>query len=489
MLSEEEYQDAIWKFNNTPSTITGKPRQHLRAIFREKIHEHELASRYPPFEPLSYKPFYINCKTTEQTLIHLIETINDSDLFTLDAESICIPKKPNEPALIQLQIIQKNLFSYVIFVEVRHLPNMHERTFILIQELFVALFNSNKNIYIWGSIDELKKFLNFNLFSSSQIYLSNNINLQDEFKIFWKQHHPHKPKVSSTNDNILCICETCLGIQPNNPWSLKNAVAYQLNQWLDKRRSRSPFDIGLDPTLVHLNSKELAYRQTMTTYAANDCLSMHHLIINMKLIEQQEPANELSTEPDYDISMYSDSSDPNDLIVLPNENFKINQSSNLNQQNNPDVEEISSNDDEPEQPYQHININNSSHNEFQYERANISNEQKRKIHNRTCTLKQRKKLYKHEIIRRGIDRRFTITLVKKILRERSINFGALNISTSSLTNRTSLYIGIKNPTLLSKYERETRNLFSTDHYNEIHSQQRRSNSNIHYSHHHHQQHK
>ncbi|CAF4388098.1 unnamed protein product, partial [Rotaria sordida] len=108
----------------------------------------------------------------------------------------------NEPALIQLQITQKNLFSYVIFVEVRHLPNMHEQTFILIQELFVSLFSSNKNIYIWGSVDELQKFLNFNLFSSSQIYLSNNINLQDEFKKFWNQHHPHKPPLSSTNDNI-----------------------------------------------------------------------------------------------------------------------------------------------------------------------------------------------------------------------------------------------------------------------------------------------
>ncbi|CAF3558459.1 unnamed protein product, partial [Rotaria sp. Silwood2] len=280
----------------------------------------------------------------------------------------------------------------------------------------------------------------------------------------------------------------CLGIQPNNPWSLQDAVALQLNQWLDKRHSRSPFDIGLDPTLVHLNFKELAYRQTMTTYAANDCLSMHQLIINMKLIEQQEPSNELSTKPDYDISMYSDSSDSNNLIISPNENFKINQSSNLIQQNNHDVEEISSNDDEPEQPYQHIDTNNPSNNEFQHERTNISNEEKRKIHNRTCTLKQRKKLYKYEIIRRGIDRRFTITLIKKILREHSINFGALNISTSSLTNRTSLYIGIKNPTLLSKYKRETRNLFSTDHYNEIHSQQRQSNSNIHYSHHH-QQHK
>ncbi|CAF4772967.1 unnamed protein product, partial [Rotaria sp. Silwood2] len=169
----------------------------------------------------------------------------------------------------------------------------------------------------------------------------------------------------------------------------------------------------------------------------------------MKLIEQQEPSNELSTKPDYDISIYSDSSDSNNLIISPNENFKINQSSNLIQQNNHDVEEISSNDDEPEQPYQHIDTNNPSNNEFQHERTNISNEEKRKIHNRTCTLKQRKKLYKYEIIRRGIDRRFTITLIKKILREHSINFGALNISTSSLTNRTSLYICIKNPTLLS----------------------------------------
>ncbi|CAF1248707.1 unnamed protein product [Rotaria sordida] len=449
MLSEEEYQDAIWKFNNTPSTITGKPRQHLRAIFREKIHEHELASRYPPFEPLNYKPFYINYKTTEQILIHLIEAINDSDLFTLDTESICIPKKPNEPALIQLQIVQKKLFSYVIFVEVRHLPNMHEQTFILIQELFVSLFSSNKNIYIWGSVDELQKFLNFNLFSSSQIYLSNNINLQDEFKNFWNQHHPHKPTLSSTKD---------------------------------KRRSRSPFDIGLDPTLVHLNSKELAYRKTMTTYAANDCLSMHQLIISMKINKQQESSNDLSIEPDDNISIYSDSSDPNDLIISRNEHLKINHLSNVIQQNNLNVEEKSSNDDEPEQSYQQTNINKPSNNELQHERANISNEQKRKIHNRTCTLKQRKKLYKYEIIRRGIDRRFTITLVKEILRERSINFGALNISTSSLTNRTSLYIGIKNPTLLSKYERETRNLFSTDHYNEIHSQQRRLNSNFHYPH-------
>ncbi|CAF2829011.1 unnamed protein product [Rotaria sp. Silwood2] len=474
MLSEEEYQDALWKFNNIPATITGKHRQNLRAIFRKKIHEHELASRYSPFQPLHYQNFFINYKTTEQTLFHLIEKIKISNLFTLDTESIGIHKQPNKPALIQLQIILSSSFSYVILVEVFHLPRIHQTTFQLIQQLFNTLFNSNKNIYIWGSIDELEKFVKFNLFSSDQIYLSNDINLQDDFKIFWNQHHPHKSTLSSTNDSISCICETCLGIQPNNPWSLQDAVALQLNQWLDKRHSRSPFDIGLDPTLVHLNSKELTYRQTMIAYAANDCLSMHQLIISMNRIEQQEPFNDLSIEPDYNISMYSDSPGPNDLVISPNENFKTNHLSNLIQQNNPDVEEISSNDNEPEQQHQQTitNINNSSNNEFKHERTNISNEEKRKIHNRTCTLKQRKKLYKHEIIRRGIDRRFTITQIKKVLRELTIHFYALNISTSSLTNRTSLYIGIKDKQLLSTYEHRTRNLFTADHYNRLNHNQR-----------------
>ena len=68
-------------------------------------------------------------------------------------------------------------------------------------------------------MDELKYFFDFNLFSSDQIYSSNNINLQDYFKYYRNEYHPHQSSLSLTNNLFECICETCLGIQSNNPWS------------------------------------------------------------------------------------------------------------------------------------------------------------------------------------------------------------------------------------------------------------------------------
>ena len=65
MLSKYEYQDILWELNNIQSSITGNSRQHLRIILWDKIHEHDLASRYPPFQPLNHKPFFINYRTTE----------------------------------------------------------------------------------------------------------------------------------------------------------------------------------------------------------------------------------------------------------------------------------------------------------------------------------------------------------------------------------------------------------------------------------------
>ena len=68
MLSKYEYQDILWKLNNIQSSITGNSRQHLRITFQNKIHEHDLASRYPPLQSLNHKPFFINYRTSEQTL-------------------------------------------------------------------------------------------------------------------------------------------------------------------------------------------------------------------------------------------------------------------------------------------------------------------------------------------------------------------------------------------------------------------------------------
>ncbi|CAF5020144.1 unnamed protein product, partial [Rotaria sp. Silwood1] len=73
MLSQREYEDLNWKLTHIPATITGRPQQNLRTTLRKKIHEHELASTYPPFTPSNFQQFFINFQTTDLTLLHLIE--------------------------------------------------------------------------------------------------------------------------------------------------------------------------------------------------------------------------------------------------------------------------------------------------------------------------------------------------------------------------------------------------------------------------------
>ena len=94
-------------------------------------------------------------------------------------------------------------------------------------------------------------------------------------------------------------------------------------------------------------------------------------------------------------------------------------------------------------------------------------DQRRKLRNRRSTLKQRRRQYRYEIIRRGIDPRFTITIVKEILRRYEVEYTAVNISKSTITGKTSLYIGIRNPSKLREFETRTRKLFTTDYYNEF----------------------
>ncbi|CAF4673538.1 unnamed protein product, partial [Rotaria sp. Silwood2] len=64
------------------------------------------------------------------------------------------------------------------------------------------------------------------------------------------------------------------------------------------------------------------------------------------------------------------------------------------------------------------------------QRNPLTIQERKKIHNRSNTLKQRQRSYKHEIIQRDIDKRFTITNIKNILRKHNIKFCAINTSIS-----------------------------------------------------------
>lgn len=73
----------------------------------------------------------------------------------------------------------------------------------------------------------------------------------------------------------------------------------------------------------------------------------------------------------------------------------------------------------------------------------------------------------HEIIRRGIDGRFSISIVKEILRRFEIEYTAVHIAKSNITNKTLLYIEVRNSLELREFEVRTQSLFTTDFYNEF----------------------
>ncbi|CAF2775994.1 unnamed protein product [Rotaria sp. Silwood2] len=242
--------------------------------------------------------------------------ITNSKLFTLDTESTPIPHQPNKPSLIQLQIIQSEYSSIMLIVEVCHLPSPDQPQFTLIKILFDLLFQPDKKIYIWGEIDELIKFTRYQLFTSNQIYLSRNIHLQKEFKKYWSANYPHQP-TSSSNGTSTCKCKTCFGISHDNLLALQDAVAFELHRWIDKRLTRQPFDIGLDPHLQHLNDKQMEYRQSLCNYAANDCDAIYQLIISTNIINDQDQDNTISsinpptTSTNYELQLTSDDDQAN----------------------------------------------------------------------------------------------------------------------------------------------------------------------------------
>ncbi|CAF3999830.1 unnamed protein product, partial [Rotaria sordida] len=258
----------------------------------------------------------------------------------------------------------------------------------------------------------------YQLFTSNQIYLSRNINVQTKFKNYWSDTYPHQ-STSSSNGTSTCKCMTCFGILHDNLLALQDAVAFELHRWIDKRLTRQPFDIGLDPSLQHLNDKQMEYRQSLCNYAANDCDAIYQLIINTNIINEQDPDNTTSsiTPTNYELEITTDDNDQ------------------INNQESP-LPSINTSTNEPEH-------------------KQLSQEEKKKIHNRSCTIKQRRRYYQHEIIIKNIDKRFKIREIKDILRHKNISFFAVNISTSSTANKRKLYIGIRDPSKLSSYKIQT----------------------------------
>ncbi|CAF4379826.1 unnamed protein product, partial [Rotaria sordida] len=95
----------------------------------------------------------------------------------------------------------------------------------------------------------------------------------------------------------------------------------------------------------------------------------------------------------------------------------------------------------------------------------LSAEERKKLHNKTCTLKQRKRYFRFQITREDIDKRFTVKQIKTILKQHNIPVTA--VSFSSRTGKKALLIGLKEITKLSIYENIVADLFTKQHYEQF----------------------
>ena len=96
----------------------------------------------------------------------------------------------------------------------------------------------------------------------------------------------------------------------------------------------------------------------------------------------------------------------------------------------------------------------------------LSTDQRKKIHNISCTIKQRKRYYRNELIFRNADHRFTINQIKIILQQQQISIYVINTTTTTRSKRT-LFVAIRYTESIRTYEQQSRDLFIKTHYKEL----------------------
>ena len=465
MLSQREHAHLIDQLEHIPRSLSTKERQKFQREINKKLKEHKYASKFSPFESSYLDLIFINRTTSTDTLNRLIDRVTDSSQFILDTESVNIPYQPNIPCLIQLQILQSEESSIILIFEFGHFPRRDQHQFQLIQKLFDILLKPTKVIFIWGDLDELTGFTRYGLFTSAQLGLPQQLNVQRRFRTYWSDMYPHQ--IPSPDDTSDCSCLDCFGITHDNLISLQDAVAISLHRWIDKRLTRNPFDIGLDPQLQQLNQRELEYRTSMTAYAANDCDAVKQIIMHTNIIheiqlpiayaafiiQESSPSDSPSKEIPHeliDISTEQTSSQPViyestielELQPVPDENDE------LLVYSNPTPNRIVTLNGPPEQQEETI----------------LTPEERRVVHNRSCTLRQRRRLYQYKITCRDIDSRFPIRTIKQMLEDNHIHYKAVNTVKSHLKNKATLYIGVEDPKM-TRYTRFIQTLFNTENYN------------------------
>lgn len=240
------------------------------------------------FTPLNTYEIYHIHKSTSVNLLHdLIKYARKTTEFTADTER---DYYTHQPALIQIEFIQRQRHSIVLLIEVFHLPHESSTLFWLIKSLLKVIFHSSNRIFSWGDLhDELIYFIQYGIISREILTQMNSIDIQKCFKRWHNSLLEHECHYSSINkSNTVCTYSHKSITDIHHKWSLQMAIAYVFNEFLDKSQTKNRWSQQLDlnqqkPSFCIINEQNKKTTEQMILYAVNDCLAVTKLVMLLKL--------------------------------------------------------------------------------------------------------------------------------------------------------------------------------------------------------------
>ncbi|CAF1281998.1 unnamed protein product [Didymodactylos carnosus] len=369
VFTKQQFEEAEYRLENT--TLTKSKRRELR----KQIKNYQYSLKFPAFRPSNYKIEFVNKKTTIRQLENYIMEVKNATIL-IDTESITKHGQMNEPALIQIQILHEGESSTtILIVEVKHLPPTNWNQCTLIKKLF------------------------------------------DDYNY-----------IHCESD---CFCEQCIHQNPNDPWSLMDAIAGATGKWLDKSLTLSPFAIGLDARLYSQTSQQQAYRQQLSTYAAYDCLAIQSLLPILYprppspaysfISVDEEPTNDPATTNAIDFVPPSDNGIELTVNITSSPDEVLHQPSSPP----PRLSSVVI----PSQPSSSLHV--------QYQRPKLTAQQLKKLKNKAAAFKQHQRRFANQITIHNIDGRFSSWKIKQVLNHAAINFLAVSTPLSPLSTPLS----------------------------------------------------
>ncbi|CAF3091854.1 unnamed protein product [Rotaria sp. Silwood2] len=311
------------------------------------------AKHYPTFHVHSsdYELVFINNNTSTHTINKLLNHVGTCKQYAIDTES---ERTNNQLSLIQINSIPIEAPSRVMLFELKHLPNQHSQKYDKILQLFQLIFRLDNEIYSWGDMQrELEPAKDLIIWP---IPATLN-NIQPHFPAWynWARTQCRVQSLSHRNDTnddneiiqqhqqqLLCHCHPPSPYQINELWSLQNAFRYGCNLFLDKSCTLSHWSSSLSSShssLSHADQKKMIH------YATHDVMAVTFLI---RPITEKWTFDKIKNRKMNEMFVAFDSIKLPPLPTSKNKKIK-----NINMQkfatlfrcNDPDAEEISSDDE------------------------------------------------------------------------------------------------------------------------------------------------